>query len=54
MTRDYIIGNFNKDYEKTVELLKDKNISYDSRLDIALDFCSYYIFFDINKFNKYL
>lgn len=53
MKRDYITGVFERDYERTVNLLKDKNITEDARLDLALDFCSAYTYFDFSKFDKY-
>ena len=40
MKRDYMIGNFDKDIEKTIELVKDKNITEDARIDLVEDFCS--------------
>ena len=53
MKRDYMIGNFDKDLEKTIELVKDKHITEDARIDLLEDFCSVYINFDSSKFDKY-
>lgn len=44
---------FKEALEKTIELLKDKNITFDVRCNIADDFCSYYPYFDSSRFNKY-
>ena len=48
-----MVGNFEKDLEKTIEFLSDKNISEDARFDLAQDFCGIYIYFDSCKFDKY-
>ena len=53
MKRDYITGNFDKDLEKTIELIKDKNIKEEARIELVEDFCSVYINFDSSKFDKY-
>lgn len=53
MIRDYITGEFKKDYERTVELLKDRNVKRDAKYDLVNDFCEYYDMFDSSKFDKY-
>ena len=53
MKRNYITGNFGKDLEKTIELIKDKNVTEEARMDLVEDFCSVYVNFDSSKFDKY-
>ena len=53
MKIDYKKGNFYKFLLKTIELVKDKNITEDARIDLVEDFCSVYINFDSSKFDKY-
>ena len=53
MKRNYITGDFNKDLEKTIELIKDKNVREEAKWEIVDDFCSIYIYFDSSKFDKY-
>ena len=53
MKRDYITGDFNKDLERTIELITDKNVREEARMELADDFCMYYINFDSSRFDKY-
>ena len=43
MKRNYITGDFHKDLEKTIELIKDKNVREDAKWEIVDDLCTIYI-----------
>lgn len=53
MRRDYITGNFEKDLNKTIELISDKNVREEAKYDLVDDFCSVYVNFDSSRFDKY-
>ena len=47
------MSEFDDDFKKTVALLEDKNITQNAKLELVLDFCNEYPYFDMNKFDRY-
>lgn len=47
------MSNFEKDYNKLVEILQDKNVTESGKENVYDNFCRNYPYFDTSKLDKY-
>lgn len=47
-------GTFEENFNRVVELLKDRNVTLNGKCQIIDDFCQEYPYFNSSRFDKYI